>query len=379
MGLPALPGTPIPTGTTSMIQRSLSGLCALALLAAACDRSPTDPSRPGTFNVTFIGVPADAESFTPRAVAGGRVVGAASDGESTWAVEWQGSAFRRLLPAAPAGCHTEPLAARGGHTVGQVTCTASGDPGGRPVDVYGWAAGEAGAARLFAEPYTFVGVNADGAVAGTINPPAHFPQAQPRAFRRTAAGVNVLVPDGAVASEAAGITDAGEVVVTAWYACPADSDDCVPTRVLAWSDGTWTELDVPARAARVVAGAVSPEGHVAMYAFGEADQVFLYDLGRRDLDPLPVIPGTRVVLMSANARGQVIGTGIRPETTGRRTSYGIVWGAERQYDLSERIAGVTPWHIASALASDDEGRIAGTGTNLQDGRDGPILLVPTHL
>lgn len=362
-----------------MIHRVLVRVCALALLAAACDSGPTDPSKPDTFTVTFIGVPADAASFTPRALDDGRVVGTASDGASTWAVEWQAGVFRRLLPDAPAGCHTEPLAARGGYTVGQVTCTASGDPAGRPVDAYGWRAGE-NAPRLFAEPYTFVGVNADGDVAGTINPSAQFPLAQPRAFRRTAAGVHVLVPESAIGSEAAGITDAGQVVVTALYACPEaaeDAGDCVSSRVHVWADGSWREIRIPGRAARVVAGAVSPAGHVAMYAFGETDQVFVYDLDDRDLDALPVIPGTRVVLVSANARGQVVGTGIRPETTNREASYGIVWGARRQYELSERLAGTTRWHIGSALATDDEGRIAGTGRSLLDGTEGPILLVPS--
>jgi hypothetical protein len=362
-----------------MIHRSLLRVCALALLAAACDRSPTDRSKPDTFIVTFIGIPADAESFTSRAIANGRVVGTASDAVNAWAVEWQaGIGFRRLLPAAPAGCHSEPLAARGAYTVGQVTCTASGDAAGRPVDAYGWVAGQA-PPRLFAEPYTFTGVNADGAVVGTVNPPGQFPQAQSRAFLRTSAGVTVLVPDGAVASEAAGITDAGDVVVTAWYTCLEDDEDCLSSRVLAWSGGAWTEPKVPSGASRVVAGAVSPEGHVALYAFGETDQVFLYEVGDRGLDALPVIPGTRVVLVSANARGQVIGTGVRPETTGRQTSYGIVWGADRQYDLSERIGGEVRWHISSALATDDEGRIAATGRNLTDGLEGPILLVPANL
>jgi hypothetical protein len=361
-----------------MTHRSLLRVCALALLAAGCKGSPTDPSKPDTFIVQFIGVPAGAESFTPRAITAGRVVGTASDGESTWVVEWQNGAFRRLLPAPPAGCHSEPLAARGPFTVGQVTCTASGHPGGQPVDVYGWVAGSTGA-RLFAEPYTFVAVNADGVIAGTINPSAQFPQARQRAFVRGAGGVTVLVPDGALSSEAAGITDKGEVVVTAEYDCPADAEDCLSSRVMVWSAGTWTELRIPGDSGRVVAGAVSPEGHVAVYGFGETDQVFVYDLDDRDLDPLPVIPGTRVVLMSANARGQVVGTGIRLENSGRATSYGIIWGAERQYDLGERIGGVDRWHISSALASDDEGRIVGTGTSLKDGVEGPILLVPTGL
>ncbi|HEU4885487.1 MAG TPA: hypothetical protein VFT45_24790 [Longimicrobium sp.] len=364
-----------------MIHRSLVRVCALALLAGACTDSPTDASKPDSFTVLFMGVPADAQSFTPTAVTGGRVVGTASDGVSAWAVEWQaGSGFHRLLPAAPAGCHSEPLAARSAFTVGQITCTASGDPAGQPVDAYGWVAGQA-VPRLFAEPYTFVGVNASGAIVGTVNPATQFPQGQHRAFLRTPAGVTVLVPDSAIGSEAAGITDAGEVAVTAWYACPADAedDDCPVRRVKVWSNGTWTEPRIPGDVPRLVAGAVSSDGHVAIYGFGQADQVFLYEIEDRDLEALPVIPGTRVVLMSANARGQVIGTGIRPETAARQTSYGIIWGADRQYDLSERITGQAAWHISSALASDDEGRIAATGTNLDDGLQGPILLVPVGL
>lgn len=361
-----------------MMHRSIPRVCALALLAAACKGSPTDPSKPDTFTVSFIGVPADAQSFTPRAVTGGRVVGTASNGASNWAVEWQGGTFRRLLPAAPAGCHSEPRAARGAYTVGEVTCTASGDPAGQPVDAYGWMAGQTGP-RLFAEPYTFVGVNASGAVAGTINPPTQFPQAQSRAFLLSSGGVTVLLPEGAAASEAAGITDAGEVVVTAWYTCADDAEACRPSRVMVYSGGGWTEPRVPRGPSRVVAGAVSPGGHVAIYTFGETDQVFLYEIEDRDLEALPVIPGTRVVLMSANARGQVIGTGVRPETAGRQTSYGIIWGADRQYDLSERVGGVTAWDITSALASDDEGRIVGTGIHLADGLQGPILLVPSNL
>lgn len=363
-----------------MIHRSLLRVCALALAAAACDRGPTDPSRPDTFEVRFIGVPADAESFTPRAVADGRVVGVASTDAEMWAVEWANGVFRRLLPATPAGCHGEPLAARGGVTVGQITCTANGLPTGQPVDAYGWITGAAAPPRLFAEPYTFVGATADGDVVGTINPSAQFPQAQQRAFVRAGGAVTVLMPDSAIASEAAGITDEGAVVVTAWYECAADDEDCVSSRVkVRVSDGVWLEVPIPRGATRLVAGAVSSGGHVAVYAFGETDQVFIYEIEDRDLDALPVIPGTRVVLMSANALGQVVGTGVRPDETARQASYGIVWGADRQYDLSERIAGTERWFITSAVAADDEGRIAGTGISVEDGVTGPILLVPTTL
>ena len=366
-----------------MIHRPLLRACAavLALAAAgACKKSPTDPSRPGTFVVTYIGAPAGAVSFTPRAVADGRVVGVAVFANGARAVQWAGGGFSPVGPAVPAGCHSEPLAARGGFTVGQVTCTASGAPAGQPVDAYGWYSGDPAPPRLFAEPFTYVGVTSSGStVVGTVNPRAQFPQAQSRAFVRTAGTASVLLPPGAVASEAVGVTEAGDVVVNAYYVCELDADeDCFPSRAMAWNAGVWTEIPVPRTAGRAVAAAVSREGHVAGYAFGEADGVFLYRLPRRRLRALPVIPGTRVVLSGANARGQVVGTGIRTET-GRAASYGIVWGDERQYDLSERIAGTVRWQITSALATDDEGRIAGTGVRRDTGQEGAILLTPSSL
>lgn len=364
-----------------MIHRSLLRVLPLALLAAACDGSPTDPSRPGRFNVTFLGAPAGAERFSPRAVDDGRVVGVASTADSSWAVQWLGG-FTRIGPAAPAGCFSEPVAARGGFTVGQVTCTASGDPAGQPVDAYGWTSGEAVPPRLFAEPYTFVAVNASGAVAGTINPGSQFPQGQRRAFVRTGGSTAVLLPPGANASEAVGITDDGDVVVNAWYTCPADEQTppCYLSRPLVWRGGEWVQIRVPPGSNRALALAVGSEGHVAGLAFGEADQVFLYRIGRRAVDALPVIPGTRVLLAGANARGQVIGTGIRPEATARQVSYGIVWGDERQYDLTERVTAVDDaWLITAALATDDDGRIAGMGLNTETGAEGAILLVPTNL
>jgi uncharacterized membrane protein len=329
-------------------------------------------------------VPAGAQSFAPRAVAGGRVVGVATDASRAWAVQWTAGGFSLIGPVVPAGCHSEPTAARGGMTVGQVTCTASGAPAGQPVDAYGWVAGQA-VPRLFAEPYTFTGVSSDGGgVVGTINPRSQFPQAQSRAFLRLGGTVTELLPPNAIASEAAGISDAGEVVVTAYYDCPdgdgeAGDDDCHPSQAMVWSAGTWTEIPLPRDAERAVAVAVSSEGHVAGYAFGEADGVFLYRISRSDLDGLPVIPGTRVVLTGVNSLPQVVGTGVREVTTGRATSYGIVWGDERTYDLSERIAGTVSWQITSALATDDDGRIAGTGVNRETGQEGAILLTPSSL
>ncbi|HEU0298635.1 MAG TPA: hypothetical protein VFR37_04255 [Longimicrobium sp.] len=366
-----------------MIHRSLVHLCAAALLlsagVSACRSSPTDPSRPRRFTVTFLGVPQDATGFSPRAVDAGRVVGVALGSTTVWAAQWLNGSFTRIGPAAPAGCHTEPLAARGVFTVGQVVCTTMGVPAGQPVDVYGWAAGIAVPARLFPEPYTFVGVNGSGGIAGTINPAAQFPQAQRRAFVLVGGAATVLLPPDAVASEAVGITSAGQVVVTAYRVCAQDAPRCHESSVMVWEAGAWSEVPVPRNADRAVGAAVSAEGHVAGYGFGESDQAFLYFIRRRDVDGLPIIPGTQVVLAGANSLGQVVGTGIRVEPAGRLPSYGIVWGDERQYSLTERLVSADEdWQITSALATDDEGRIVGTAIDSGTGQEGAVLLTSTR-
>jgi hypothetical protein len=372
-----------PLSPDPMIHRSLLRLCAAALLlsagASACRNSPTDPSRPRRFTVTFLGFPGDAAGFSPRAVDAGRVVGTAVGGGTVWAAQWLNGSFARIGPAAPAGCHTEPLAARGVFTVGQVVCTASGVPAGEPVDAYGWATGIAVPVRVFAEPYTFVGVNGGGVIAGTINPAAQFPQAQQRAFVLSGGAASILLPPGATASEAVGITSAGQVVVTAYRACAEAPPRCHESTVMVWDAGAWIEVPVPPDADRAVGAAVSADGHIAGYAFGESDQAFLYHVRRRDMDGLPIIPGTRVLLSGANSLGQAVGTGIRDEPAGRLPSYGIVWGDERQYNLDERLTSAEDdWQVTSALATADDGSIAGTAINPETGQEGAVLLVSTR-
>ena len=299
--------------------------------------------------------------------------------EEVWAAQWLNGSFTRIGPTAPAGCHTEPTAARGVFTVGQVVCTATGVPAGQPVDVYGWATGVAVPARAFAEPYTFTGVNGGGVIAGTINPAAQFPQAQRRAFILSAGAATILLPPGATASEAVGITSAGQVVVNAYRACDPQAPRCHESNVMVWEAGAWTEVPVPSNADRAVAAAVSAEGHVAGYAFGETDQGFLYFIRRRDQDGLPFIPGTRVLIAGANSLGQAVGTAIREEPAGRHPSYGVVWGDERQYTLSERLTSTQDnWQITSALATDDDGNIAGTAINPETGQEGAVLLLSTR-
>jgi hypothetical protein len=366
-----------------MIHRSRARLCvaalALAAGASACRGSPTDPSRPGRYTLTFLGTPADATGFSPRALDAGRVVGVAVGGGTVWAAQWMNGTFTRISPAAPAGCHTEPMAARASLTVGQVVCTATGVPAGQPVDVYGWAAGVAVPARVFPEPYTFVGVSAGGVIAGTVNPAAQFPQAQRRAFVLASGAASILLPPGATASEAVGITDENQVVVNAYRVCQQDERRCHESSVMVWDGGTWTDIPVPRNADRAVGAAVSSDGRVAGYAFGESDQAFLYHIRRRDMDGLPIIPGTRVLLSGANSLGQAVGTAVRDEPAGRLPSYGIVWGDERQYNLTERLASTDEaWQITSALAVDDERHIAGTAVNTETGQEGAVLLTSTR-
>lgn len=356
--------------------RRLTGCALLVLAAAACRDTPTDPSRPGQYNVTFLGVPAGAESFTPRAVSAGRVVGTARANGMVWAVEWSNGAFTRIGPDVPAGCEMEALAARGAFTVGTVTCTSAGDS---PTDAYGWTRNVGALPRLFAEPYGFVDVNRTATIAGTLYPAALFPQATQRAFTVQGGSAAFLVPPGAGSSEAVGVTDAGVVVVNAYYTCLLEDRDCVLSRAAALIGGEWRSIRIPANADRALAAAVSSAGHVAGYAIGGVDGVFLYDIEDDDLDVLPVVPGTRVQITGVNSlgEGQVVGTGIRQSPApGQQPSYGIAWGDGRQYALTERILGNVRWQVTAALATDDEGNIAGTGFDPDSGQEGAILLVP---
>jgi uncharacterized membrane protein len=362
--------------TLPMLHRSAACalLCASAMLAVGCRDTPTDPSRPEKYDVTFLGVPAGAESFTPRAVSAGRVVGTARGGGEVWAVQWSNGVFTRIGPTVPAGCESEPVAARGAFTVGQVTCTGAGDT---PVDAYGWTENVGALPRLFAEPYGFVEINRTAAIAGNLSPAAQFPQGTQRGFAVQGSSTTLLLPPGARSSQAVGITDAGEVVVTAFYDCAADERGCVPSQALLYAGGSWVEVPIPSDADGTVAAAVSSAGHVAGYTIGEVDGVFVYDYDGKDLDALPVVPGTRVQITGANASGQVVGTGIRQSPApGQQASYGIIWGDEKQYTLSERIRGDVPWQVTAALGTDDEENIVGTGFNPESGEEGAILLTP---
>jgi hypothetical protein len=354
--------------------RACAGLCA-ALAASACDRSPTDPSRPGQYEVTFLGVPAGAESFTPRAVSAGRVVGTARAGGVAWAVQWAAGTFTRIGPDVPAGCESEALGARGPYTVGEVTCRAAA--GDVPVDAYGWTAGIGALPRLFAAPYAFVDVSGTTIIAGTVNPRAQFPTAEARAFRVENAVAALLLPPGAIDSEAAGVSDAGAVAVTGYFDCAVEDDDCARARVFVWSGGAWTEVPLPRGATSAVAAAVSSEGHVAGYSQGGGGGVFLWEIEDRDLDLVPVVPGTRVEITGVNRLGQIVGTGTRTASApGRLPSYGIIWGDDRQYSISERIVGNVRWQVTAALGTDDDGRIVGTAVDPESGQEGAVLLTP---
>lgn len=356
------------------IVRACAGLCA-ALAVSACDRSPTDPSRPGRYEVTFLGLPAGAGSFTPRALSAGRVVGAARVNGAWRAVQWSGGVFAPIGPPVPPACDSEAVAAHGPFTVGQVTCYAA--VGDEPNDALGWATGVGALPQLFGEPYGFVDVNGSALIAGTVNPRAQFPRSTSRAFLVSGATTTVLVPPGAVSSEAVGVSDAGAVAVTGHYVCVPEDDDCAPSRVWIWSAGGWTEVPLPDGATAAVGAAVSSAGHVAGYTLGGGGGVFLWEIEDEDLDLLPVVPGTRVQITGVNALGQIVGTGIRNEpASGQQPSYGIIWGDERMYNLTERVTGPIDWQVTSAMGTDDEGRIAGTAVNPETGQEGAVLLIP---
>ena len=346
-----------------MPTRLLRGAAAAALLAAAACGSPTEPGRPPRYEVLFIGAPPDAESFSPRAVDGRRVYGVATAGERSWAAVWTPAGFARLADP-PSGCRVEPRAARGGAVVGQVSCTVADD-------VYGWGVGaQVPAGRVAAEPHDFRAVSAAGVV-GTLYPRTEFPGGWHRAFRVAGGGVEVLLPPGAEASEAAGIADDGAVGVTAFTGCTASG--CEGSRIAVLQAGEWRELPVPDGAERAAAVAMSSAGHVLGHATGGLEQAFVVQ-GRR-VRVLPIVPGTRVVLEGVNALGQAVGTGSRADLPGRAPSEGIVWGGGLQYNLGERLV-TEDWQVTSAAAIDDESFIAGTGIERATGRSGAILLIP---
>lgn len=355
------------------MRRTLSAAAAgAALLAGAACGSPTEPGRPAFYSAVFLGTPPGAESFTPRAVEGRRVYGVASAGGQSWAAVWSDGAFATLLDP-PAGCRAVPVAARRGAVVGQVTCAPPGEAAA-PSDAYGWGiGGGVPAGRVAAEPHGFRGVSNAGVV-GTLYPRPDFPAAPHRAFLASAGGaVEVLLPPGAQASAAAGIADDGTLAVTALSACAAAG--CAESRAAVRArDGTWTILSLPSNAERASAVAVSSAGHVLVHAAGGAEQPYVRFQSRDRL--LPVVPGTRVVLEGVNARGQVVGTGVRSVAVpGRGQSEGLLWGGGRQYFLRERIL-LRDWDVTSAHAIDDQGFVAAMGTETATGRSGAILLVP---
>lgn len=354
----------------------LAFACALVLFANACRDTPTDPSRPPDYDVVFLGAPAGAESFTPRGMFAGRVVGTARLGTDARAVQWANGSFSPVGPEPPAGCRSEAIAARVAFTVGQITCAG---PDGTPVDAFGWATGVGALPRLFADPYGFVDINRSATIVGTVNPPAEFPQRAQRAFLAQGAAVTILLPPGAVSSVATGISDEGLVVVTAYFDCTGEGDRCAPSRAMIWEDGAWRDVPLLSRARSSVAAAVSTEGDVAGQTSGQAEGVFQYDAPDDDLEALPIVPGTTVQVSGANSvgSGQVVGTGFRTTPApGQQASYGIVWGDGFLYSISERINDDQPWIVTAALATDDEERVAGIGFNSETGQRGAILLVP---
>lgn len=337
-------------------------LLAAALFAAACNDSPTDAVRPGSYDATRLGAPAWADTFEPEAVDGTRVVGAATTGGRSLAVLWMAGTFSRVGPEPAAGCDSRATAVSGTVIVGEVTCGT---------DAYGWATTLSG--RAIAGPHTFADVNASGTIVGS----RAGPEAARRAFILRNGQVTELLPPGATGSEAAGISDEGDVAVTAYAAC--GDEGCEESYVAVWRNGTWTTVPLPRGASRAVAYAVSSAGHVLGRGMGRQDPLFVWQRDE-DLQGLPVVPGTRVEVNGISELGQVVGAGVRPDFPAQPT-HGIVWGGEREYYLSDRIRGEDgdSWLIDAALAIDDDGRIAALGTHERTGESAALLLVPSRL
>lgn len=349
---------------------SAPALLAAALLAGACD-NPAGSKRPGKYTVQFIGAPAGASSFTPADIERGAVVGAAEVGGRVVAARWENGAFSFFSTGAPAGCDSEATAISSAAVVGEISC------GG---DTYGWST--TGIGRVDPAAHTFVDVNDAGTIVGTRG----RGEAELRAFVVQDGAATVLLPPGAEASAAAGISDDGDVAVTAYSGC--GDEGCARSSVWVLRGGQWSQAPVPRGTGRAEAVAVSGEGHVAAVGSAELDAagkpenllqpVFVWEPGD-DLDALPVIPGTRVIVRDVSSLEYAVGSGVRPDRPAQPT-YGIVWGGGRLYYLSERMErGFEPWQIEAAMAIDDEGRIAGLGSNVETGASGAVLLVPRNL
>jgi hypothetical protein len=360
---------PQPDDPMTHLRSRFAAVLAAAVLAGACD-NPGGPHRPGEYTLQVIGVPPGASSFTPADVDERVVVGAAEVGGRTVAARWSDGAWTLLNTGAPAGCDSEATAISGGSVAGEISCGA---------DTYGWATGITG--RVDPAPHTFVDINAEGTVAGTRG----RAQADLRAFVARSGSFTVLLPPGAEASAAAGIADDGEVAVTGFSGCGGAG--CTRSSVWVWRAGEWSEAPLPRGADRAEAVAASSEGHVAGFGIRDADQdsildndlqpVFLWERGD-DLEGLPVIPGTRVVVRDVASSGFAVGSALRPDRPAQPT-YGVIWGKGRLYYLTERMMReFEDWQIEAALGIDDKGHIAGIGTHRETGETGAVLLIPVN-
>lgn len=339
-------------------------LAACALPLGACPGDPTGPVRPPEYRVVFIGAPAWADAFVPVDVDGGRVVGFALVGTDRVAAQWVDGAFSAIGLAPPPGCASVALGARGGRTVGQVTCGA---------DAYGWASsGPEG--RVAAPPHTFTDVSVDGLITGTLRPSPFGDPAQRRAFIVAGSQATLLLPPGADGSEAAGISDDGAVAVTAYGACAAGG--CGQIGVQVWDAGAWTMIDPPRSAVFAEARAVSTEGHVLGMMVTESglDRPFLWteDDGAEEL---AVLPGTLAQAYDVNADGLAVGTATRTALVSETA--GVAWSGARIYYLTDKVQGGV-WQVIEALAIDDDGNVAAYARNPETGAEGPVLLVPAE-
>lgn len=347
---------------------------ALALPAAACEQSPTDPGGevPARYHVTWIG-PTPSGFFTARDIdESGVVVGHLSDGFGrAQAVEWLGAAFRPVRPADDPACSSEAVAvAEYGLVVGTERCFRLS----RGIEVRGFGVGTPFPEFPDSRPYAYVDVNARGMVAGNAHP--DWPEGR-QAFVQHGGDTRFLqLPDGS-GTEAVAIDSAGAVAVNGWSGCGIVFPSCSGVRAWVWRGEGWTRIEgAQGPHTRVVA--MGSGGHVLGLTgtWGRIDRPFLWKDG--EFLDLPDLGATESAWYHVNGAGHVVGVVYDPQDGGEIVgTRAALWTGRELVYLDERLD-EPGWEIERATAISDSGFILAYGTNVQGAatRTGWLVLWP---
>jgi probable HAF family extracellular repeat protein len=112
-------------------------------------------------------------------------------------------------------------------------------------------------------------------------------------------------------------------------------------------------------------GDVVGSGHFGGHAF-------LYSKGK--MTDLGTLGGATSIANGINDNGQVVGWSDTPGNAHRRA---FLYSGGKTTDLNNLIAPASGWTLEEAAAINDQGQIAGSGTNPQ-GRGRAFLLTPTR-